>query len=98
MSEEPPTAFAVPAAPIGSDLSRQIEREIAREPGEHVKCSRVFGDYYRCNFWSSAGGSFYENPSFDWNLSATHHICRSSFLLVTAQQNALDMKIVQRIG
>ena len=33
------------------DLSREIERAVDREPLDTVRCVRVFGNFYRCNWW-----------------------------------------------
>ncbi len=46
-----------PENPSEKDLSREIERTVAREPLDFVKCVRVFGNYYRCNWWSRAAGA-----------------------------------------
>jgi hypothetical protein len=44
---------AAPAAGAAAtkDLSGAIEASIRREPQEEVRCVRVFGDNYRCNWW-----------------------------------------------
>ena len=34
------------------DLSAEIAMAVEREKGEQVKCRRVFGDNYRCNWMS----------------------------------------------
>ena len=39
------------------DLSAELSSHVARRLGDDVRCVRVYGDSYRCNWWtrSSAG-------------------------------------------
>jgi hypothetical protein len=42
----------IPPQPAAEDLSREIERTELRQPDEQIKAIRVFGDFYRCNWWA----------------------------------------------
>ena len=69
-----------PATPI--DLSRQIEQAVRREPADIVRCVRVFGDSYRCNWWSRLGKRA-ATRDYDWGGLMTDHIRQSRFLKAT---------------
>ena len=43
-----------PASTANMDLSAQITATLDKRAGETVKCVRVFGDNYRCNWWVRA--------------------------------------------
>ena len=59
------TGAAVPGAPLGrsggaragADRSIEVLRTLEHEPGDRLTCRRVFGDYYRCNWWASGGAA-----------------------------------------
>ncbi|MEX0776306.1 MAG: hypothetical protein WD042_11430 [Phycisphaeraceae bacterium] len=53
MSQASPTlSKPVPSpTPAPANLSKAIEQEVERQPGEVVRCVRVFDDRYRCNWW-----------------------------------------------
>src|SRR4051794_1824957 len=82
------TAANEPAAQ--SDLSSQIERAVAREPNDSVRCKRVFGDYYRCNWWSRKGQPR-KGQDFDWGGLISDHVRKSRFLRATTQRGLLEM-------
>src|SRR5581483_2840054 len=75
----PRVAGAATAAGPTKDLSRQIEQTVKREPLDAVRCSRVFGDFYRCNWWSRIGRKR-DNTDFDWGGLITDHIRQSRFI------------------
>ena len=62
------------AAVAKDDLSRIIEQSVQTLPGESVRCVRLFGNAYRCNWW------VVEKPAV-WGATST--IVRSQFLRVT---------------
>jgi hypothetical protein len=43
-----------PAVVVDSDLSEQISAAMQKKTGETVRCVRVFGNNYRCNWWGHA--------------------------------------------
>lgn len=74
----------------GADLSGEIQRVVEREPGDEVRCTRVGGDTYRCNWWSVAGNGGYDNPGMRGGQLATdHRIRKSAFLRVTKGRKGL---------
>ena len=68
--------------PTDIDLSRQIEQMVEREPIDRVRCVRVFGDFYRCNWWSRLGSRM-NGRNYDWGGLMTDHIRQSRFLKAT---------------
>src|SRR5438270_2222502 len=43
-------AFA-PSPPADADLSKEMDAVLERRAGETVRCVRIYGDNYRCNWW-----------------------------------------------
>jgi hypothetical protein len=81
-----------PTAPA-KDLSRQIEQSVKREPLDAVRCIRVFGDFYRCNWWSRLGRKR-ENIDYDWGGLITDHIRQSRFMKATLHDETLVLEDV----
>ena len=86
-------AFAA-AEPRVSDLSEEIVRTVKKMPGERVTCRRIFGDNYRCNWWSAQNTDGYDNPNMAGPLVTTHRIGRSELLHVTRSNAGLVIKTV----
>ena len=82
MSDSKPFATE-PAATPPVDLSREIASQIEKLPDDQVTCRRIYGDNYRCNWWSAASASKYDNPAMDGLLVTTHRVRKSRFLHVT---------------
>jgi hypothetical protein len=81
-SAKSPAVAAQVAPPPDVDLSAEIIATIQTNPGETVKCVRVYGDSYRCNWWSSE-----EAPAATKRISTgleitAQRVSRSSFLKV----------------
>jgi len=68
--------------PSNVDLSEAIEHCIDRWPGEQVKCTRVYGDRYRCNWMRGA------------EIGIAGRILKSRFLKVTWNQGKLEIEDV----
>jgi hypothetical protein len=75
------------AAP-GTDLSREIEGAVPREPRDRVRCVRVFGDRYRCNWWAPDSDDITAGMA-EWALTAVHRVRRSRFLRATGRGGRL---------
>jgi hypothetical protein len=75
------------------DLSQEIERVIDRQPLDHVKCVRVFGNFYRCNWWSRAGGRRM-GMDYEWAGLIMDCVRESRFLSATMQSGELVIKQV----
>jgi hypothetical protein len=78
------------AQPEGAeDLSEEIARAVEKRPEDRVMCRRIWGNSYRCNWWSAADSSKYDNPGMRGNLVTTHTIRKSRFLNVTRSRGGL---------
>jgi hypothetical protein len=81
-----------PATPAASDLSREIEGAVPREPRDRVRCVRVFGDRYRCNWWAPATDEALPAGMAEWAVSAMHRVRQSRFLKATSRANRLHIE------
>jgi hypothetical protein len=98
MSEQSPQKDpAVAISRPDEDLSRKIEEVVERQPLDLVKCVRVFGNYYRCNWWSPAavarGGL-----DFAWTGIMADIVRKSSFLSATINAGELIVKEIGPVG
>jgi hypothetical protein len=84
---------AVPAPAAVNDLSRQIEQLVEREPLDAVRCVRVFGNFYRCNWWSRLGAKR-AGRDFDWGGFITDHVRQSRFLKATVRGEEIILEEV----
>lgn len=75
------------------DLCREVERTLDLEPGDRVRCVHLFGDYYRCNWWSRVETTR-KKADYDWSALLTDHVRRSSFLKVTTADGQLKVEEV----
>ena len=77
------------ASPQDADLSRQIEAAVERDPQDLVKCTRVSGSFYRCNWWTAAStesGNTREAVA-PWAALASRRIHKSRFLSVSVSSS-----------
>ena len=63
------------------DLSQAIKQSVERELGEEIRCIRVYGNRYRCNWWIRDHGGGVSGVS--------GRITRSKFLRVTLTPDGL---------
>lgn len=89
-----PAAPAPPPPAEVEDLSEEISRAVEKRPEDRVVCRRIWGNSYRCNWWSAADSSNYDNPGMGGNLVTTHTIRKSRFLSVT--RSRLGLVIIER--
>src|SRR5688500_14468131 len=76
----------IPAArgkPGDDDLSAEIAAHVEKQLGDVVKCRRIDGDNYRCNWWAAQATGGYDNPGMYGLLVTTHRVRKSQFLRVT---------------
>ena len=74
---EPVTQVETAQPRKDDDLSRTLEKSLNKLSGESIRCVRVYGNCYRCNWWQSDAG--------DGNSSVpTNRIVMSRFLRATA--------------
>jgi hypothetical protein len=92
MSEQSTQKTPPAAAPAAEeDLSRKIEGVVEREPLDLVKCVRVFGNYYRCNWWSRAATAR-ANLDYAWSGVMADCVRKSRFLSATIDAGELIVR------
>ena len=78
---------AQPTKPVRAeeavDLSDEIAKAVEKRPEDRVTCRRIWGNSYRCNWWSATDLSKHDNPGMSGHLVTTHTIRKSRFLNVT---------------
>ncbi|HVT89563.1 MAG TPA: hypothetical protein VHD56_11970 [Tepidisphaeraceae bacterium] len=84
-SVRPPIAMADP------DLSSQINAFVEKEQGEIVKCVRVFGDLYRCNWWGHEHTDKINRPLAGFDVTLLR-VRKSSFLRVKKTDEGLRIE------
>lgn len=96
MNEETQTALQASAGPATEvpargtvDLSPEIVRQVEKRRHDHVTCSRIGGDGYRCNWWAPGDASGYDNPRMPAITVTTHRVRQSRFLYVTRSAKGL---------
>jgi hypothetical protein len=73
----------VPTTPtVQEDLARMIEQTVQKQPGEKVKCVRVFENLYRCNWWLRGDDAA-------WGTFTAGKIVKSQFLRATMGSDGL---------
>jgi hypothetical protein len=91
-----------PQKPVGAvsapeeDLSRKIEEFVDREPHDLVKCVHVFGNYYRCNWWSRAAAR--TQLDYAWVGRMADFVRKSRFLSATMNADELIVKEIGPVG
>ncbi len=73
---ETPKKQATPLKSATDDLSEDIKQSVEKQRHEEVRCVRLFGDRYRCNWWVKDATT---QPVF----TRTGKISKSRFLRVT---------------
>lgn len=76
--------------PAPADYSEAIEQSLARRSNEELRCVRVFGDRYRCNWWRRDDGAAEE--------IAVRTVVRSKFLRVTRTAAGLEIEDLSDSG
>ena len=90
MSEEfGATAILNKAPPAEADLSKRVERAVSKDPLDRVKCVRVYGDFYRCNWWNQTGDGVAPRHVSAWGEVAMQRVRKSRFLKVTVAAGEL---------
>ena len=98
MATKTDTPFNAKAGGAAVDLSQEIVLAVDKLAGDHVKCTRITADTYRCNWWSHAETSGYDNPGMRGLVVTTHCVRRSRFLRVTKGDAGLVIKEVGAEG
>ena len=89
-----PAAAPMAADKGALDLSGEIERTVAREPQDRVRCVRVYDDHYRCNWWApgveAAAGA--NTNMAEWASVAMHTVRKSRFITARLSGGQLVME------
>lgn len=70
------------------DLSHVIAQSVEKLAGETIRCSRLYGDHYRCNWWSHDGD--------DAISSVMGRIVRSRFMRATRTPDGVVIEDLTR--
>lgn len=86
MTSEDQTRMPPRKGEANADLSAEIVHAVERAPGDTVRCTRVAGDTYRCNWWApevDAAAPASGATGGGYLTVATHRVRQSRFLHVT---------------
>lgn len=84
-----------PKPPIDDDLSREIIAAVPKNALDIVRCTRVNGTFYRCNWWSPGDAKGYDNPAMSvGQVGTTHVIRKSQFLDVKRTPQGLVIEVI----
>jgi hypothetical protein len=86
---------ATGAPGAAEDLSDEIIRFVDKQPGDHIRCTLVCNDNYRCNWWAALSTTGYDNPGMSGLLVTTHRVRQSRFLHVTKSGDRLVIEEVK---
>jgi hypothetical protein len=78
------------------NLAKEISSAVERLPDDIVRCTRVNGSFYRCNWWAAERTDGYDNPMMKaGQVGTTHRIRKSEFLSVTRSADGLSIVVVK---
>jgi hypothetical protein len=80
--------FAEPEQCLG-DLAPELALALPRAANQMVRCRRISGNHYRCNWWGPQDTAAYDNPSMGGLLVTTHRVIRSQMLRVSKSATGL---------
>ncbi|MDB5329583.1 MAG: hypothetical protein JWP03_734 [Phycisphaerales bacterium] len=89
MAEENVVVAKAPRPAVTEDYSEEIVRFVKKRPEDRVTCKKVSGNNYRCNWWSPASDTKYDNPAMTGMMVTTHVVRLSRFLTVTKSSEGL---------
>jgi hypothetical protein len=96
MTEElntlPKSSAAASDTIVDVDLSAEINAAMATEHGETVRCVRVYGDNYRCNWWKRREHPTTGKPMASGFDVSELRVKRSSFLKVRKTAEGLRIQ------
>ena len=83
MTKAAKPTLEIPPLPVApEDFARLIEQTVEKQPGERVKCVRVFENLYRCNWWLRGDDAA-------WGTLTPGKIVKSKFLRATSTSDGL---------
>jgi hypothetical protein len=81
-------AFAAPEHHV-RDLSADLMTMLPRSSGQIVRCRRVYGDHYRCNWWGSRGASAHDNAGASGVMVTRYRVIKSRMLRATVTRDGV---------
>lgn len=84
------------AEPRVEDVSDKLIQALPRQKGETIKCRRISGDHYRCNWWGRREPGGYDNPGLGGLLVTTHRVVRSQVVRARMTPAGLVIEPQQR--
>jgi hypothetical protein len=87
-------SFAASETPV-HDLTAEIIAAVERAPGEVVKCRRIVGNYYRCNWWAPLDRAEAARGGSGALLVTTQRVVKSRLLHVTRSGARLFIQVEQ---
>lgn len=82
---------------VVNNYAARIERAVARQPKDHVRCIHLFDDFYRCNWWAPLGTDVHRNQA-QWVIGALSRVRKSSFLAATLKGQSLVIEEIDGRG
>jgi hypothetical protein len=99
--DEQTTATTKPTTPAPAatakglqDLSGEIERAVARQPLDRVRCVHLYDDHYRCNWWAPGIDDKHakQEGQSEWASLAMHRVRKSRFITAHLSAGQLIME------
>ncbi|MDQ3440498.1 MAG: hypothetical protein M3478_09135 [Planctomycetota bacterium] len=82
------------AAAASADLSREIVKQLTKQSSDRLTVRRIWGNHYRCNWWSPEATGMYDNPQMGGLTVTTHRVRKSQFLRVTKSATGLSIEVI----
>ena len=74
-----------------ADRSAEVAQLLNKQPRDHLTCVRVYGDFYRCNWW--APGDVANRPgAIEWLEISTYRVRKSQFVKATMNDGKLAVE------
>ena len=89
-----PSAPTPEPASASADLSREIVKQLTKKSSDRLTVRRIWGNHYRCNWWSPEETGSYDNPQMGGLTVTTHRVRKSQFLRVTKSGAELSIEVV----
>jgi hypothetical protein len=98
----PPAGTVTAAGSTGSsdspDISSQIVAALERRPGDVVRCTKVGGNFYRCNWWAPNAVIGHGDLGASGGTFTTSRIRKSQFLEATVTAKGLVLRVHSDAG
>jgi hypothetical protein len=81
---------------VETDLSAEISATVETAAGETVRCVRVYGDNYRCNWWGHVSGDVVGKPMSGFEVTELR-VRRSSFFKAKKTASGLQIELLSNV-